>query len=229
MNSPFTGGHATLKSRYETFPFRKEEFTILRHYYECDQTGQCFTDKYVDRQMMDDIYSQYRKRHNIPSPEELKALKECYGFSAHAMSKIAGLGINQYGLYESGEQLPTPVVGHRLAALFNKDEMIRSIDMAKDKLGRNYQAMRERAQLIGESDLEPITSIKEENNLNFDIARRIAELLVNKKMSELELAKRMNMQENDVNGWLSGRYIFNTSIISKISNAIGEPIIAVAR
>ena len=52
---------------------------------------------------MEQVYRQYRERHGIPSPEDIKAIRLKYRVSAAKMSRILGLGANQYRLYEAGE------------------------------------------------------------------------------------------------------------------------------
>lgn len=164
MKSPFTGGSATKKYDYLTFTFRKEKFTVKRYYFQCDETGKTFSNTEVDSQVMADVYSQYRERHNIPSPEQLRELRNKYGFSSHIMSKIAGIGVNQYGLYENGE-MPTIVVGQKLSSLFDKSLLLKSIDSSREKLGKNYGRVREKV----ESYAEPFTlSIENEYYNDFD-------------------------------------------------------------
>lgn len=145
MKSPFTGGNATKKSKTETFSFRGENYTVTRFYFECDETGKIFSNAEVDDKVMEDLYSQYRDRHGIPSPTQLKGLREKYGLSAHTMSKIAGMGINQYGLYENGE-MPTIVIGQKLSTLFEKDSLLKSIDKARVKLGKDFEKTREKVE-----------------------------------------------------------------------------------
>lgn len=152
MISPFTGGNVIKKSRCETYTFRNEKYTVMAYYFECVDTGKTFTNADVDEQLMKDVYAQYRKRHGIPSPSELKNLREKYGLSAHMMSKIAGIGINQYGLYENGE-MPTVIVGQKLSTLFEKESLLRSVDRARGRLGKNYERIREKV----ESYAEPST------------------------------------------------------------------------
>lgn len=137
MKSPFTGGKAKKKVKSETFSFRNERYTVKRYYYQCQDTGKIFSNAEVDDKIMKDVYNQYRERHGIPAPSELRKLRDTYGISAHIMSKIAGIGINQYGLYENGE-MPTEVIGHRLSELFDKKALLKSIDKASVKLGKDY-------------------------------------------------------------------------------------------
>ena len=164
MRSPFTGGNVIKKSRLETYTFRNEEFTVQAYYFECADTGRTFTNAEVDDQLMKDVYSQYRKRHGIPSPSELKDLREKYGLSAHTMSKIAGIGINQYGLYENGE-MPTLVIGLRLASLFDRTSLLKSIENARGKLGKDYTRVKD----LVESYSEPVSySIEKVFYIDFD-------------------------------------------------------------
>lgn len=149
MKSPFTGGNATKKYEYLTLSFRKEKFTVKRYYFQCNETGKTFSNTEVDSQVMNDVYRQYRERHSIPSPEQLKNLREKYGFSAHIMSKIAGIGVNQYGLYENGE-MPTIVVGQKLSSLFEKESLIASIDSSRIKLGKDYGKVKEKVRSYSE-------------------------------------------------------------------------------
>lgn len=155
MKSPFTGGKVTKKHRLETFTFRKEEFTVERYFFVCNDTGREFTDDSLDDQMLSDIYKQYRERHGIPSPEELKSFRLEYGISAHTMSIIAGMGINQYGLYENGE-MPTVAMGRRLASLFDKQSLLDCIDKAQLKLGKNYLSIRGKVLSHNEPSVIPL-------------------------------------------------------------------------
>jgi transcriptional regulator with XRE-family HTH domain len=158
MISPFTGGKVTRKHKLETFTFRKEKFTVKRFYFVCNDTGREFTNNDVDTQVFNDIYKQYRERHGIPSPERLKDLRSKYGFSAHIMSKIAGMGINQYGLYENGE-MPTIAMGQKLTLLFDKKSLLECIDKAQRKLGKSYLKIRATVEAFNEPQIVPMAKV----------------------------------------------------------------------
>ena len=132
MRSPFTGGNVIKKSRLETYTFRNEEFTVQAYYFECVDTGRTFTNAEVDDQLMKDVYSQYRKRHGIPSPSELKNLREKYGLSAHG-------------------EMPTVIVGQKLSTLFERESLLKSIDGARIKLGKDFERVKQKV----ESYVEP--------------------------------------------------------------------------
>ncbi len=164
MKSPFTGGNVTKHFKYETYTFRNEKYTVKRFYYQCVDTGRTFSNAEVDDDVMADLYVQYRERHGIPSPFDLKNLREKYGLSAHVMSKIAGIGINQYGLYEKGE-MPTLAIGLRLASLFDRVSLLKSIENARGKLGKDYT----RVKNLVESYSEPVSyPIKKEYYIDFE-------------------------------------------------------------
>lgn len=69
--------------------------------------------------------------------------------------------------------------------------------------------------------------IKEEVNLNIDIANRISDLLKLKGMTQRKLAVKMNKRESEVSRWLTGSHGFTTSTLAKIAAVLGEPIIEV--
>ena len=151
MNSPFTGGHATLVEEKATTTYRGEEFEYTRRYYRCDDTGITFTDAETDGWGLDLVYSQYREKYGIPAPEEIKAIREQYGLSAVTMSKILGIGDNQYGLYEGGE-MPTKNIGRMIATIKDKNIFNMYVDMAKNQLKeKDYNRIKEKIENVNGS------------------------------------------------------------------------------
>lgn len=103
MKNPITGKEMTLCQETRTAKYRGESFTYMAHYYRCEESGERFTTTSSDTEDMEQVYRQYRQRHNMPSPIEIRSIRMKYGISASRMSRILGLGANQYRLYESGE------------------------------------------------------------------------------------------------------------------------------
>ena len=95
MKSPFTGGEAILKKELRTMNFRKEPFEIWFRFYKCKDSGEQFTTDELDTVNTNQVYNQYRAKYGIPFPDEIKAIREQYGLSAHKMSEILGLGTNR--------------------------------------------------------------------------------------------------------------------------------------
>lgn len=103
MKSPITGKEMMLKTDLIEQEFRKEKFDIVYHYYLCEDSGERFEDEQLTQLNLNQVYNQFRKKHNLPFPEEIIALREQYGLSASKMSEVLGFGINVYRSYENGE------------------------------------------------------------------------------------------------------------------------------
>ena len=103
MKSPFTGKEMKLVREPRTMQFRKENFEYVHHAFRCDETEEQFTTTELDELNIFQVYNQYREKHNIPFPEEIKSIREKYEVSAAKMSSILGLGTNSYRQYEDGE------------------------------------------------------------------------------------------------------------------------------
>lgn len=132
IRSPFTGGKVTKRTESASLEFRGDTYHFERAYYVCEDTGLEFTTSELDDANMEAVYSQYREKYGIPSPKEIIAIRKSYGLPASAMSKILGLGANQYGLYERG-LVPSESVGKMIRSVSNKDVFMGYFSLAKVK------------------------------------------------------------------------------------------------
>jgi hypothetical protein len=121
MQSPFTGGHATLRCERKQLEYRKELFEIIQFYYSCDDTKEEFTAEDIDQLNLNQLYNQYREKYCIPFPDEIKAIRAQYEASASKMSEILGFGTNSYRQYESGD-IPTVANGRLILAAKDPQE-----------------------------------------------------------------------------------------------------------
>lgn len=103
MKSPITGKEMELRKDARKIEFRKEHFTVVFHYYYCKDSKEQFTDTTLDELNMNQLYNQYREKHKLPFPEEIKAIREKYELPATKMAEVLGFGINSYRNYEAGE------------------------------------------------------------------------------------------------------------------------------
>src|SRR6266516_22227 len=94
MKSPVTGKEMQLQRELTTLPFRKEEFSIVYHFYLCKDSGERFTDEKLDTINQIQVHNQYREKYGIPFPEEIKSVREKYKVSASKISEILGFGAN---------------------------------------------------------------------------------------------------------------------------------------
>lgn len=130
ISSPFTGGRVKEVFDVEEREFRKEKFLVHIRYYQCEDTGEQFTTTGQDSLFCDDMYSQYRNAHNIPFPDEIKAIRERYGLNYAQMSRIMGFGINQWKQYEEGT-VPSESNARLMLAIREKEGMLRLIESCR--------------------------------------------------------------------------------------------------
>lgn len=123
MKSPLTGGKVKEVSTVEEKEFRKEKYSVHVRYCVCEDTGEQFTTTEQDTLQFNDLYSQYRIRHGIPFPDEIKELRIRYGLNYSQISKILGFGANQYAKYEAGE-VPSESNGKMIAAIKDKNVLL---------------------------------------------------------------------------------------------------------
>jgi putative zinc finger/helix-turn-helix YgiT family protein len=103
MKSPITGKTMVLNKESRTMTFRKEEFVVWYHFYQCEESSEQFTTSELDEVNVSQLYHQYRAKHNLPFPDEILSTREKYGLPATKMAEVLGFGINVYRQYESGE------------------------------------------------------------------------------------------------------------------------------
>ncbi len=89
--------------RESTLAIRKESFPVMYHIWRCEDTGEEFEDSNMVETNLRQAADQYRSKHNLPFPEEIREIREQYGISAARMSEVLRFGINQYKQYEGGE------------------------------------------------------------------------------------------------------------------------------
>ena len=142
MASPFTGGRVKEVFTTEEQEFRKEKFTVHTRYYVCEDTQEKFTTTEQDELTFNELYGQYRTLHGIPFPSEIKTIREQYGLSLSAISRILGFGINQYANYENG-QMPSESNGKMILAAKNKEFMLALLDSSHSEFTETeYQRLR---------------------------------------------------------------------------------------
>jgi putative zinc finger/helix-turn-helix YgiT family protein len=123
MKSPLTGGRVKEVLTTEVKEFRKEEFHVHVRYYVCEDTGEQFTTTEQDTLQFNDLYAQYRVKHGIPFPDEIKTIRKGYNLNYSQISRILGFGANQYAKYEAGE-VPSESNGKMIAAIRDKNVLL---------------------------------------------------------------------------------------------------------
>ena len=131
MQSPLTGGRVKEIFTTEDKEFRKEKYRVHVRYYVCEDTGEQFTTTEQDTLQFNDLYAQYRIRHGIPFPDEIKNIRKKYGLNYSQLSRILGFGANQYAKYEAGE-VPSESNGKMIAAIRDKEVLLNLLKGCKD-------------------------------------------------------------------------------------------------
>ncbi len=118
VECPYCDGTATLKYEARDITYKKEPFSVIAHYYQCEKCREEFTTTETDSLTMVQVHNLYREKHGIPFPDEIASIRETYGLSAASMSEVLGLGVNGYSIYERGE-IPTTAIGKLILSAAN--------------------------------------------------------------------------------------------------------------
>lgn len=132
ITSPFTGGKVIEVQGFEEKTFRGEKYSVQVRYYQCEDTGEQFTTSEQDELWTSALYDQYRTKHGIPSPEEIRTIREQYGLNYTQMSRILGFGINQLKNYEEG-QVPSESNGKMLRLIDDPLTLMNLLEISKSE------------------------------------------------------------------------------------------------
>ena len=150
IESPFSDGKAALNIVSKKMTFRKEEFDVYDYYYICEVTKKEFTTNEATELTLKQLYNQYREKHNIPFPEQIRELREQYELSAQKMSEVLGFGENVYRNYEKGE-IPSKSNSKTLNLISQPE---------------NFVILAEESCIFNQSDLDNFKKIAHELNEN---------------------------------------------------------------
>jgi len=81
---------------------RGEKIRVHNEYFKCLECGGDFYDPKSPRDHLDDAYREYRRRHKLLQPEEIKNLRSEYGLTQAELSKLLGWGAATISRYENG-------------------------------------------------------------------------------------------------------------------------------
>lgn len=86
----------------ETYPVKGEDITIAAHVKFCMCCNQDIWDDELDAQNLLNAFAEYRKKHNLLQPAEIRKIREKYGLSQVAFARVLGLGDKTIARYENG-------------------------------------------------------------------------------------------------------------------------------
>lgn len=86
----------------ETYPVKGEDITISATVRVCNCCHHKLWDEELDSQNLLTAFADYRKRHDLLVPEDIRRIREKYGLSQTAFAKVLGLGDKTVTRYENG-------------------------------------------------------------------------------------------------------------------------------
>lgn len=91
-----------LIQKEETYPVKGEPITIIANVCVCEECGEEIMSIRYDDENLRRAYEQYRIRHGLLQPHEIKAIREKYGISQVSFARIIGVGDKTVARYENG-------------------------------------------------------------------------------------------------------------------------------
>jgi len=93
---------STVREVSETYPVKGEDITINARVRSCDVCGEDIWDDEIDSENLLTAYAEYRRRHGLLQPDEIREIREKYRLSQVAFARVLGLGDKTIARYENG-------------------------------------------------------------------------------------------------------------------------------
>lgn len=133
-----------VKKHIETYPVKGEKITLETDVRFCNKCGSSVYDKELDTATLKTVYAIYRQKHNLISPEELRAVREKYDLSQRSLGALLGWGEVTITRYENGS-VPDEVHNSVLRLIhdpFNMQELFETNGHRLNKLAYKKLAHR---------------------------------------------------------------------------------------
>lgn len=119
----------------ETYPVKGEDITIEAHVRFCDRCGTDMWDEKLDAKNLLDAFAEYRKRHSLLQPEDIRATREKYGLSQTAFARVLGMGDKTITRYENGS-IPDAAQNNLIMLVEQPSDFLRLLEQSKDKISK---------------------------------------------------------------------------------------------
>ena len=86
----------------EVYPIHGEDIAVDTYVMVCTECGMDLFDEELDNATLIKVYNEYRQRHKLLLPEEIKSIREQYGLSQRGFSRLLGWGDKTICRYENG-------------------------------------------------------------------------------------------------------------------------------
>jgi putative zinc finger/helix-turn-helix YgiT family protein len=134
---------AKIISRQETFNVCGEEITVEAQLLVCAECGEELFSEELDSATLVNAYNEYRRKHKLLLPDEIKEIREQYGLSQRSFARLLNWGDKTICRYENGSVQDK---AHNSLLLF-----LREPENMRTYLTENEIALdeRQRAKLLG--------------------------------------------------------------------------------
>lgn len=122
-----------LRVEKEVYNVRGEPIEIEAEVVICQKCGAKIFDEERDSRNLEKVYSHYREKHNLLSPDEIGTIREKYGLSQRALSRLLGWGEITIHRYESGA-IQDNVHDSLLRLIENPQNMQKFLEANRNKL-----------------------------------------------------------------------------------------------
>lgn len=92
----------TTRTEKETYPVKGENITINAQVSYCSECGAQVWDPVYDEENLTVAFNEYRRKHCLLLPKEIKAIRDKYQLSQTSFGRILGLGDKTIARYETG-------------------------------------------------------------------------------------------------------------------------------
>ena len=120
--------------REEEVKVKGEPINVTVRYSRCGECGDEVLDPNISQDPLELAYSEYRHRHGMLQPEEIRKWRESWGLSQHQLAELLGLGTATLNRYENGA-LQSESHEKLLRFAMGTANLVKLVEESKDVLG----------------------------------------------------------------------------------------------
>lgn len=141
---------AIVKKKKEAFKVKGEPIEMVNEVLFCKKCNSEMSNEEYDSRSLERAFVEYRKRHNILSPAEIKSIREKYKVSQKDFALILGFGEITITRYENG-MIPDKPYSELIKMMEDKGNFLRAIRESK-------LSDKDKNRIIGKIDILDINS-----------------------------------------------------------------------
>ena len=124
-----------LEQQQETYPVKGEDTTIMATVCKCTVCGEEIMSIEFDDDNLRKAYLQYRLRHRLLTPDQIKKIREQYGVSQITFARILGVGDKTIARYENGS-LQDEAINNLIMLAENPQNFLELLEKNAEKISQ---------------------------------------------------------------------------------------------